>query len=82
VQADVKVPALASADDAEPPGPDDLGSYYLSRATQSERSLTELDLEPDVENLADLREQAADELEPEEEDEAEERELAAVTRRS
>ena len=41
VQCDVRVPPLSSADDAEPAGPDDLGSYWLSRATQSERSFSE-----------------------------------------
>jgi hypothetical protein len=78
VQPDLKVPALASADDAEPPGPDDLGSFWLSRATQSERSLTELDLQPDVEAIADLR--AEPERETEDEDEAQDRALAEAER--
>lgn len=79
VQPDVKVPALASADDAEPPSPDDLGSFWLSGATQSERSLTEQDLQPDIEALADLREL---EDEPDlDEDEAQDQALAAVERR-
>ncbi|MES1177351.1 MAG: hypothetical protein ABUL62_23715 [Myxococcales bacterium] len=77
VQADIKVPALAGADDAEPPGPDDLGSYWLSRATQSERSLTELDLKPEVEAIADPR-AALDEPELDDEDEAQDRALAAA----
>jgi hypothetical protein len=69
VQPDLKVPALASADDAEPPSPDDLGSFWLAGATQSERSLTELDLQPDVETLADLRDELGEKDESEEKDE-------------
>jgi hypothetical protein len=54
VQCDVKVPPLASADDAEPPGPDDLGNFWLSRATQSEHSFSEAELEVDLDNVADI----------------------------
>jgi hypothetical protein len=75
VRADVKVPALAGADDAEPPGADELGAYWLSRATQSERSLNEGDLEIDLDNVADLRdeaepEDAPEDAEPEDEEQA------------
>jgi hypothetical protein len=70
VRCDVKVPPLAGADDAEPPGPDDLGGYWLSRATQSERSFSESELQVDLENVADLRDDAEpDEYEYEYEDE-------------
>ena len=50
------MPPLASADDAEPPSPDELGAFWLSRATQSERSFSEGDLDIDLENVADVRE--------------------------
>jgi hypothetical protein len=53
VHCDVKVPPLASADDAEPASPDDLGAYWLTRATQSERSFSESELVVDLENIAD-----------------------------
>ncbi|MEP7049698.1 MAG: hypothetical protein ABJB12_05065 [Pseudomonadota bacterium] len=52
VHGDTHVPALASADDAEPPAPEDLGAYWLSRATDSERSRDESDLELEVDALA------------------------------
>jgi hypothetical protein len=61
------VPALAGADDAEPPAPEDLGAYWLTRATDSERSRDESDLELEVEGLpspdlvAELDEPADDE---------------------
>jgi len=71
VRADVKVPALAGADDVEPPSADELGAYWLSRATQSERSLNEGDLEIDLDNVADLRDEAEPEDgEPEDEEQA------------
>jgi hypothetical protein len=54
-RGDVKVPPLASADDAEPSSPDALGAYWLSRATQSEHSFSEGDLDIDLENVADVR---------------------------
>ncbi|MEO7036758.1 MAG: hypothetical protein ABI548_22600 [Polyangiaceae bacterium] len=53
VHADTRAPVLASADDAEPPSPEDLGAYWLSRATDSERSRDESDLELEIEDLAD-----------------------------
>jgi hypothetical protein len=57
-QCDVKVPPLTSANDEEPPGADDLGAYWLSRATESERSTNESDLELELDNIADLQEAA------------------------
>ncbi|MEO8904487.1 MAG: hypothetical protein ABI488_19105 [Polyangiaceae bacterium] len=53
VHADTRAPLLASADDAEPPSPEDLGAYWLSRATDSERSRDESDLELEIEAVAD-----------------------------
>ena len=53
VHADTRIPGLASADDAEPPSPEDLGAYWLSRATDSERSRDESDLELELDGLAD-----------------------------
>ena len=73
VQCDVRLPSPTSADDGEPPEADELGDYWLSRATQSERSLCEGDLDIDLNNVADFREEAEedddeyaydDELEP------------------
>ena len=58
VQCDVKVPPLAGADDAEPASPDDLGAYWLTRATQSEHSFSESELVVDLENIADPSEDA------------------------
>ncbi len=52
VQSAVRVPPLVSADDAEPPSPDELGSYWLSRAAQSEHSPSEGELVLDFEDLA------------------------------
>ena len=70
VRADVKVPALAGADDAEPPSADELGAYWLSRATQSERSLNEGDLELDLDNVPELRDEAdPEDVEPEDHEE-------------
>ena len=76
VHADTRVPPLASADDAEPPAPEDLGAYWLSRATDSERSLDESDLElgldglPNPEESANVEQQAvADEEAAADEDE-------------
>ena len=59
VQCDVKVPPFASADDAEPPGADDLGNFWLSRATQSEHSFSESELEVDLNNVADISDEGA-----------------------
>lgn len=58
IHADTHVPALASADDAEPPAPEDLGAYWLTRATDSERSLDESDLELELDSLPNLEEEA------------------------
>jgi len=61
VQCDVKLPSPAGADDGEPPEADSLGSHWLSRATPSERSLSEgdLDLDLDLDNPADVRDDGA-----------------------
>ncbi|HEX3851901.1 MAG TPA: hypothetical protein VHW01_13100 [Polyangiaceae bacterium] len=59
VQCDVKLPSPISADDGEPPEADALGAYWLSRATQSERSLSEGDLDIDLDNVADFRDEDA-----------------------
>jgi hypothetical protein len=58
------IPRQVGADDAEALEPDDMGEDWLSRATQSERSLGEADLEIDIENVAF----SLDESEPEETD--------------
>lgn len=55
VHCDVRLPSPASADDGEPPQADELGGYWLSRATQSERSLRGGDLDIDLDNAADFR---------------------------
>ncbi len=68
VHADTRVPALASADDAEPPSPEDLGAYWLSRATDSERSRDESDLELELDGLA-IPDDSAD-IEEQEDDDA------------
>jgi hypothetical protein len=47
-----RVPALASADDAEAPSPDDLGAFWLQRAAQSEHSLSESELMVDIDELS------------------------------
>ncbi len=52
VQLQGKLPHAASADDADPPGPDDLGKAWLEQATESEHSLREADLAPELENLS------------------------------
>ena len=70
VRADTRVPALTSADDAEPSSPEDLGAYWLSRATDSERSRDESDLELDLDGLADPGDSAEDEREEEPDAEA------------
>ncbi len=80
VRADTRVPALTSGDDAEPPSPEDLGAYWLTRATDSERSRDESDLEldlDDLDGLADPGDSAEDEHE--DEDESEEETDEAVT---
>lgn len=59
VQCDVKLPSPNSADDGEPPEADALGAYWLSRATQSERSLSEGDLDIDLDNVAEFRDEDA-----------------------
>ncbi len=60
VQCDVKLPRPASADDGEPPEADGLGRHWLSRATQAERSLSEGDLDIDLDNVADFRDEDAE----------------------
>ncbi|HKO46994.1 MAG TPA: hypothetical protein VJV79_04685 [Polyangiaceae bacterium] len=45
------VPAPLSGDDQEPPAPEDLGSAWLTQATESERSLGFADTIPDVDDL-------------------------------
>jgi hypothetical protein len=47
-----RVPALSSADDAEAPSPDDLGTFWLQRAAQSEHSLSESELMIDIDELS------------------------------
>jgi len=65
VQCDLKLPPPASADDSEPPEADSLGCGWLSRATQSERSLSEGDLDIDLDNVADFRDEDAQDDEDE-----------------
>ena len=69
VRGDTRVPPLASADDSEPPSPEDLGAYWLARATDSERSRDESDLELDVDGLADPGDTADSDPRDEDEDE-------------
>jgi hypothetical protein len=85
VQCDTKVPPFASADDAEPPGADDLGNFWLSRATQAEHSFSEAELQVDLENVADISDEGAnddgdddDDLESESEYDAEANAPSAV----
>ncbi len=52
VQLQGTLPHATSADDADPPGPDDLGKAWLAQATESERSLREADLAPELESLS------------------------------
>ena len=46
------VPPPVGGDDEDAPSADDLGRNWLTQATQSERSLSELDLAVDVDNIA------------------------------
>ena len=55
VRCNARLPPPASADDGEPPQADELGGYGLSRATQSERRLCEGDLDIDLDDVADPR---------------------------
>ena len=48
---DQHLPRPFGADDADAPGPDDLGATWLAQATQSERSLREADLTPELDEL-------------------------------
>ena len=48
---DQHLPHPVSADDEDAPGPDDLGPAWLAQATQSERSLREADLTPELDEL-------------------------------
>jgi hypothetical protein len=52
VQVAAKPPPPTGADDAEVLEPDAIGADWLSRATQSERSASEADLEADLDNIA------------------------------
>ena len=76
-QCDVKRPPPVGADDGEPPEADRLGALWLARATESERSLSEADLEIDLDNVPDFH----DEAEQVEDDEAyhDEYELTAAS---
>ena len=48
---DQHLPHPLSADDEDAHGPDDLGPAWLAQATQSERSLREADLTPELDEL-------------------------------
>jgi hypothetical protein len=51
VQRAVKVPLPMGGDDAEAVASSEIGRDWLSRATESERSLTEADLEIDLDDI-------------------------------
>ncbi len=51
VQSATRAPPLSGADDGEPPNPDELGAYWLSRAAESEHSPTEGELVLDFDEL-------------------------------
>lgn len=51
-QSTPRVPQPAGADDAEAPSPDDLGAFWLTRAAQSEHSLSEGELLVDIDELS------------------------------
>ncbi len=51
-QSTPRVPQPAGADDAEAPSPDDLGAFWLTRAAQSEHSLSEGELMLDIDELS------------------------------
>jgi len=51
-QVSARPPALVGADDVEALDPEEIGADWLARATQSERSASESDLELELENLA------------------------------
>ena len=50
-RANEHVPAPNTADDEDPPAPEDLGRTWLEQATESERSLGFADTLPDLGNL-------------------------------
>ena len=69
VRPNVRVPAPLGGDDEDAPSADDLGLAWLMQATQTEQSLTESDLTPEIDNMA-LSEEAEEETEEETEEEA------------
>ena len=66
VRPNVRVPAPLGGDDEDAPSADDLGLAWLMQATQTEQSLTELDLTPEIDNIA-LSEEGEEEADSEEE---------------
>jgi len=60
-QISARPPAPIGADDVEALDPEEIGADWLARATQSERSASESDLELELENLAAPLEESADE---------------------
>ena len=66
-QISARPPAPIGADDVEGLDPEEIGADWLARATQSERSASESDLELELENLAAPLGDSADEASPESE---------------
>jgi hypothetical protein len=60
-QLSARPPAPLGADDVEALDPEEIGADWLARATQSERSASESDLELELENLAAPLDDSADE---------------------
>jgi hypothetical protein len=52
VRPNVRVPSPIGGDDEDAPSADDLGLAWLMQATQTEQSLTESDLRPELEEIA------------------------------
>ena len=75
---DQHLPRPFGADDADAPGPDDLGAAWLAQATQSERSLREADLTPELDNLDVLSLAAVDEERDDADPEADEDDDARI----
>jgi hypothetical protein len=69
VRPNVRVPAPLGGDDEDAPSADDLGLAWLMHATQTEQSLTESDLTPEIDDIA-LSEEAEEEADSEEEADA------------